>query len=219
MGNIKKFLKYLLPVIALPMLSSYTSSIYSMATNALGVSAVAARSTIASINSLYSSILYLMAVAVLSVAALLAENGKVKAAKTLHLVSVLVYSATLVMIAAVYMFMPQIWMSFMGVPASVFDMGVSYARAFILPVLLVAAIAAPVSQLSGKHSFILTLSLGGGIIVLASFIGVALVRMFGFGIAGIALTDGLAYAAASVMPFLMVPVKRYANAFAPSIPE
>ena len=215
MGNIKKFLKYLLPVIALPMLSSYVSSMYSMAVNALGSSAIAARSIMGSVNNLYSSALYLIAIAILCIAALLSEKGKVKAAKTLHLISLFVYAVTIVLIAAVYFFLPQAVLSMYGAPSETFALGISYARAFILPVLLVCTIAALISQLSGRHSFILCIAAGAGIITLASFIGVALVRMLGFGINGIAITDGLCFAAASVMPFLMVPVKSYAEAFAP----
>ena len=219
MGNVRKFLKYFLPLIVLPMLSSYLTAIYSMATNALGISAVAARSIMSSMNSIYSSALYLIAVAMLSVVALLAEKGKAKAAKTLHLIGLLVYVTTLILIAAVYLFMPQVWLRSTGAPAEVFSMGISYARMFFLPVLLVSVIIALISQLSGKHSFILAMALGAGILVIASFIGVALVRIFGMGINGIALTDGLSFAVSSVMPFLMVPVKSYSKAFAPSIPE
>ena len=219
MGNIRKFLKYFLPLIALPMLSSYLTAMYSMAINALGVSAVAARATISSMNSIYSSVLYLMAVAVLSVVTLLAEKGKAKAAKTVHLIGLLVYVTTLILIAVAYLFMPQFWMSFMGVSAEVFSMGISYARMFFLPVLLVSVVIALISQLSGKHSFILAMALGTGILVIASFTRVALVRIFGMGINGIALADGLSFAVSSVMPFLMVPVKSYSKAFEPHIPE
>ena len=219
MGNARKFLKYFLPVITLPILANYLSSMYAAALNAIGSAAIAARGTVATMNNIYAGALHLMAIAVLSVTALLAENGKIKAAKAVHLVSLIVYAVTLVLIAAVYIFMPQVWMSFMGVPDVVFNMGVGYARMFILPVLVVAIIAALPSQLSGKHSFILIMALGAGIIIFGSFIGIALVRIANFGILGIALTDGLSFAVSSVMPFLMVPVKRYANAFAPSIPE
>ena len=217
MGNIRKFLKYFLPLIVLPMLSGYLSSMYAMATNALGVSAVAARGTISSMNSIYTSVLHLMAIALLAVVALLAEKGKTKAAKTVHLVGLLVYVTTLILIAAAYLFMPQFWMRFMGVPAEVFSLGISYARTFILPALLVSVIVALISQFSGKHSFILAIALGAGVISLAGFIGVASVRIFSLGLSGISVTDGLSFAVSSVMPFLMVPVKSYSDALAPKV--
>lgn len=217
MGNIKKFLKYFLPLIVLPMLSSYLSIFSTMSANALGAAAIAARASVASMNNVYNSVLHISAIAVLSIAALLAEKGKVKAAKIVHLVCLIGYAVTLVAIAAVYMFMPQLWMSFTGAPAEIFSMGMSYARVFVLPALLVAIIAALPSQLSGKHSFILAMVLGTGVMVISSFAGMILVRTAGLGINGIALADGLSFAVSSVMPFLMVPVKSYSKAFAPKV--
>ena len=219
MGNIKKFLKYFLPLIVLPMLSSYLSIFSAMSANALGTAAIAARSSVASMNNVFNTVLHISAIAVLSIAALLSEKGKVKAAKIVHLVCLIGYAVTLVAIAVVYMFMPQLWMRFMGVPDVVFNMGVGYTRMFILPVLLVAIIAALPSQLSGKHSFILVMALGAGVMAISCIAGIILVRSAGMGILGIALADGLSFAVSSVMPFIMIPVKSYSKAFAPSIPE
>jgi len=98
-------------------------------------------------------------------------------------------------------------------------MGTTYGRAFALPILLVAVIAALPSQLSGKHSFILVMVLGAGVLSICSFAGIILSNVFGMGIAGSGIIDGLSFAVSSVMPFLMVPVKSYSKAFAPSIPE
>ena len=219
MGNIRKFLKYFLPLIALPIISSYLGIFSTMSANALGAAAIAAKSTVATMNNMYNTILHITAIAALSITAILAEKGKVKVAKTVHLICLLFYITVIIVFAADHFLSAGMTLRFMGTPAELIDMGISYARMFVLPVLLVALIAALPSQLSGKHSFILIMAAGAGIIVISILSGIILVRAAGLGILGIALTDGLSFAVSSVAPFLMVPVKSYAKAFVSVSPE
>lgn len=221
MNHGKKFLKYLLPVIVLPLFAGQLSSmlsLFQLGVANLGVQAVAARSAISHINTMDSNTLILIAIAALSISMLFAEKGRIKIAKIIHLACLGFHVFQFVVLAAIYAVYPGYFRSIVFSTADQLAAATPYMRIFALTVILAAAAAALPCQLSGRHSFILTTAVCIGICIFCWF-GSAVVYIFRPSLSVIAVFDGLNFATTSVIPFLMVPVKSYSKAFAPSIPE
>lgn len=216
MGNIRKFLKYALPIIALPWLLNALNWVYSVAVSQLGVTALAARSAVSNAMNLQSRMVYIIALAVLSICGILAEKGKAKSAKMLHLIGLLLCVSILTIFSLIFIFAPQLVMGSMTSDAEVIGIGVLYARLFTVSVILVCSAAALAAQLSGKHSFVLQMILGGGMIVVSA-IAVGILPALGLGVVPLAVADGLSYAFGAIVPFLMLPVERYSADLAPAM--
>lgn len=221
MGNVRKFLKYYSPMVLLSVLAG--SMVTTFMTNAyigrLGVSALAASSACSNLVSIHTKAPHAIALAALMLAAIIAEKGKVKTARKIHLIGLIIYGSILALGMILFAADPQVLLRLFASPAEVISMGSSYLRIYALVVLLLAPIAVLPSQLSGKHSFILVVVLCAAIGFFSIILKLLFVNVFRLGLTGMGVADALSSFALSFMPFLMIPVKSYSKAFASSIPE
>lgn len=216
MGNIRKFLKYAIPIIALPYFVNNLSSIHNIAFAQLGTSVLAAWTALSTLIQEMNGLVYYIAIAVASICAILAERGKVKPAKTLHLIGLLQCVFFLLLFALIFVVSPQSVMKYYQIyDDAAVSFGVSYARLLGISVLVSCIVAMLIAQLSGKHSFVLQMVLGGGMTTVTT-LTVRIVRTMNLGTAPLAIVDGLCYALGGFAPFLMLPVKTYSADLAPA---
>lgn len=216
MGNIRKFLKYAIPIIALPYCVSNMGKMHSTAFAQLGESVVAAWSALLTLMEGMGGLFSSVAIVVVPICAILAERGKVKPAKTLHLIGLLQCVFFLLLFALIFVVSPQSVMKYYQIyDDAAVSFGVSYARLLGISVLVSCIVAMLIAQLSGKHSFVLQMVLGGGMLFACVF---ALTFMFAMNLstAVLAIVDGLYYALGGFAPFLMLPVKTYSADLAPA---
>lgn len=215
MRNVRNFLRYLVPILALPMIYS----IFSVPTTVLfarfGSTVLASRSALSTVNAPFTSIIYIISLAALAFSALLAESGKVKTARLLHLIALLVYVGVLTLMCALYLFGGSSILTFYGTGSDVIELGIRWMRISALVLLLVTPISALPAQLSGKYSFVLTMAVCGGITLTCGLLSL-IIPLCGLGINTATAIDYVGFFASGIAPFLMIPIKRYSESFAPS---
>ena len=217
MLRIKQLFRYLLPVLALPLLTSVCSTISTLVVgNYLGSAALAASSTFTSLTSMAHSPLYIIAMVCLVVTAILSETGKTKAARIVHIVMFCVYGGTLLMDVAIFLFAPGSLLRAVNTPTEIMSMNMGMLRIFAVMVFVIALTGGLIAQLVRKYSMILTLCLGFGLQVFSVIFLFAGVVVLGMGVLPVGLAGDIEFAACRVLPFVMIPMTRYYKSFNPN---
>lgn len=214
MRSLQRFLKYYAPLFVLPLIHNFFSNLTNTFFGRYGTSIIAGRSQFIISVSPFMTLLSCIAFATLAVSAILTERGKLKIAKRVHLIALLVYAGILLIMMIFNIFG---W----GIPHHSLALeSYSYyhlfARIFAVLLLILSPIAALPAQFSGKHSFIFTIALCAGVIVSCELLCMILL-MIGVSLPVAITADELSYFAAQIAPFLMIPVKRYSESLAPTV--
>ena len=212
MSKIKQLFRYLLPVLALPTISSLCSTAFSAISSQFGTSAIVALSTLRAVTSPLNATLYIISMVGLVSAAICSEGGKLKAAKVLHLISFILCSVILLVYLLALLFCPELIIRTYAFSPETTAAGAEMARAFAAIVLVLALHATLAAQLVRRYSMILTLCVCG-VLQFVSIFGVLLASILQMGYVPLGAFEGLVFACSRVLPFMLIPLASYYKSF------
>ena len=214
MGNVKKLYQYLLPVLLLPLAASLIESLLtSLLYQLLGSYGFSADTVVRSILSVLSTPLYLVTMAGVALPALWGEAGKIDRAKAAHRALFLLFCALIAAAAALFLFFGERLMGLYVSPEELLAIGKQELQYAALAMLVVALLSILTGQIVRRYSLGAALTIGLVMMALWTALGVAAAYYLGWGASGIGVSRGGVLAAARIAPFLMIPVRTYAEEF------
>ena len=218
MGNVKKAWKYILPILLLPFFGNLAQTqIQLMCNSLLGVMHLAAIAFSQSLYSIANMALYAAAITGVALPAMWADEGKAKAGKTAHRWCLTVFGAMIAAIAAAFLLLGQPMLRPFTSTDEIIALGNTFLRSGAVAMLGTAVLGGIIGQTQKKYSLTVSLILCGGM----AGLWVALGHMLtvSYGASGIGLSQGGILAATRIMPFLMIPYRRFVDDFVPAAPQ
>lgn len=206
---IRKLFRYLLPLLLLPLLSSYASVLTTQTAAMLGTDAVVSYSAVNAVTSLCNTPLYLLAMIGLVCAAMLAENGRLHSARSLLWVFWALFLGITVAMGLLFLVNPGAMMRLYSYAPEVLAYGTSMLKSFAGVVLVMAVVCTLAALFIRRYS--MTVTLIAGIVLLAAGSVIMPMRVLqGYMAAdGIGFGLGIQFAAVRILPFLLIPVDRF----------
>ena len=220
MGNVKKLFQYLLPALLLPFLAGPVESLlFAAVAGQLGSLAMAADSVARTALSWLNTALYPLMLAGVALPAIQAEAGNTEKARRTHRTVFILFGAVIAGACAAFLLAGPSLLQLLVTPHEIIDIGVEELRAASITILAITVLSVLAGQVLAKHSMIGVTAFCLALMALGTAGGYAALLQYGMGAAAMGLMRGAVLAAGRIAPFLLIPLRTYADQFAPAQPE
>ena len=214
MGNVKKLCQSLIPLLLLPFLGRLANDALTLFCSMyLGSMYTAVESVTQSLLSLAGAALSAVAIAGAALPALWMEEGKARAAKSASRWALILFCLLIGSMAAAFLLAGPALLGIFNSTPEIIGIGAVSLRFGALSILGVSLIAALIGQTRNACSMKTTLLFCAVMTVLWTAAGYGMAARMG--VSGLGLSRGGVFAATRIAPFLMIPVKIYAEGFLP----
>ena len=220
MGNVKKLFQYLLPALLLPFLAGPVESLlFAAVAGQLNSLFLASDSVARTALSWLNTALYPLMLAGVALPAIQAEAGNVEKARRTHRTVFILFCAAVAGGCAAFLLLGADLLQLLVTPHEIIDIGVVELRAASITMLAIMALAILAGQALAKHSMIGVTAFCLALMAMGTVGGFVALLQYGMGAAAMGLMRGFVAAASRVAPFLLIPLRTYADQFAPAQPE
>ncbi len=208
MGNVKKLVQYLIPILLLPFLGNLAHWLLTLlCTRSLGAFYMAADSLTQSLYSAAGMALYAAALAGVMLPAVLMEEGKADTAIKARRGALIVFCLLVAALGAAFLLLGPALLKLFSSQEEVLAIANASLQAGALSMLGISLIAALIGQTRSAYSMKLTLAFGAVVTALCAIAGYVTVFPLQLGVGGVGMCRGGVFAATRILPFLMIPVK------------
>ena len=163
--------------------------------------------------------LYPLMLAGVALPAIRAEEGNVEKARRTHRTVFILFCAVVAGGCAAFLLLGADLFRLLVTPHELIDIGVVELRAASITMLAIMALAILAGQALAKHSMIGVTAFCLALMAMGTAGGFVALFQYGMGAAAMGLMRGCVMAAGSIAPFLLIPLRTYAEAFAPAQPQ